>query len=468
MKEKFLKALQDKDFAELFKKGGVSFLMRVGGQIMGFLLTLIIARYFGANGLGDYVLSIIVLRVFVMIAKLGMDTASIKVIASFATQNKWQSIKHYRRQVISVLTVTSIIASIVLYFFSEPVAELIGAKSSYIRLNAFFILPMSFFILNYQSLRGLKKIGDYSFFYWMSRATLSAIILLIIIQFTQTINIPSISILGSTIFSGVNIDLPIFSFLSSLFLVSVLAYITFSLRLNVEQKKKEENGILHKMPIKSILFLSFPLMLAQSGQFIMAWADRLMLGGMTYDTLGGTSSHDVGIYDVAFKLSMFVNIALTSVTSISAPKFAELYATKNFERLEKVVHQSTKLIFWSTVPLLVVFFSFSTQVFSAFGDDFKKGIFCFIILCSARMVSAFTGPAATLLQMTGRQLIFMKVLSAGAVINIVINYLLIPIYGIQGAAIATMSSVIFWNVTMVYFVKKEFGFLTIYNPFKTI
>ena len=265
--------------------------------------------------------------------------------------------------------------------------------------------------------------------------------------------------------NSLNPDAPIYAFLSSLFFVSVLAHITFSLRLNAKQKKKEEDGVFHKMPIKSILLLSLPLMFAQSGQFIMSWADRLMLGGMNYDTLGVTSSHDVGIYDLAFKLSMFVNIALTAVSSINAPKFAELYAMKDFERLEKVVHQSTKLIFWSTVPLLVVFFSFSMQVFSAFGDDFKKGIFCFIILCSARMVSAFTGPAATLLQMTGRQVIFMKVLSAGAVINIVINYLLIPIYGIQGAAIATMSSVIFWNLTMVYFVKKEFGFLTIYIPF---
>jgi len=449
MKKRFQKALQDKDFAELFKKGGVSFLMRIGGQIMGFLLTLIIARYFGASGLGDYVLAIIVLRVFVMITKLGMDTASIKVIASFATQNKWQSIKHYRKQVISVLTATSIIASIILYFFAEPIAQLIDTKSSYIRLNALFILPMSFFALNHQSLRGLKKIGDYSFFYWMSRPAFSAIILLIIIQFT------------------LNANAPIYAFLSSLFLVSVLAHITFSLRLNAEQKKKEEDGIFHKMPIKSILLLSFPLMFAQSGQFIMAWADRLMLGGMTYDTLGMTSSHHVGIYDVAFKLSMFVNIALTAVSSINAPKFAELYAMKDFERLEKVVHQSTKLIFWSTVPLLVVFFSFSTQVFFVFGPEFdsKEGIFCFIILCSARMVSAFTGPAATLLQMTGRQVIFMKVLFVGAIINIVINYLLIPIYGIQGAAIATMSSVIFWNLTMVYFVKKEFGFLTIYIPF---
>ena len=121
-----------------------------------------------------------------------------------------------------------------------------------------------------------------------------------------------------------NIDPPIFSFLSSLFLVSVLSHIVFSLRFNAEQKKKEENVIIDKMPIKNILLLSFPLMFAQSGQFIMAWADRLMLGGMTYVTLGITSSHDVGIYDVAFKLSMFVNISLAAVSSINAPKFAEV------------------------------------------------------------------------------------------------------------------------------------------------
>ena len=67
MKEKFLRALEDKDFSELFKKGGMSFLMRAGGQILGFIMTLIIARFFGASGLGDYILAIIVLRIFVLI-----------------------------------------------------------------------------------------------------------------------------------------------------------------------------------------------------------------------------------------------------------------------------------------------------------------------------------------------------------------------------------------------------------------
>ncbi len=72
MKEKFINALQDKDFSELFKKGGLSFLIRIGGQVMGFLLTLIIAHYFGAKGLGDYVLSIVVLRIFTLFSKFNV------------------------------------------------------------------------------------------------------------------------------------------------------------------------------------------------------------------------------------------------------------------------------------------------------------------------------------------------------------------------------------------------------------
>ena len=68
IKERFLTALKDKDFAELFNNAGISFLMRVGGQVMGFVLTFIIAHYFGARGLGDYVLAIIVLRIFVLFA----------------------------------------------------------------------------------------------------------------------------------------------------------------------------------------------------------------------------------------------------------------------------------------------------------------------------------------------------------------------------------------------------------------
>tara|TARA_B100001142_G_scaffold103040_1_gene105104 strand:- start:320 stop:1675 length:1356 start_codon:yes stop_codon:yes gene_type:complete len=441
IKEKFLTAFKDKDFAELFNNAGISFLMRVGGQVMGFVLTFIIAHYFGARGLGDYVLAIIILRIFVLFAKLGVDTASIKLIASYKAKEDWLGIKLYRKKVSLLLLGTTLVASIIMYNFSSVIANLVGANSFYIKLNAFFVLPMAFFILNYQSLRGLKKIAEFSFFYWMSRITASAIIILIAVQFSSNENIP------------------IFAFLLALIFVSFLSYCIFLRSLNSDIRSsgniEEKETSIH---YKEIFILSLPLLLAQSGQFIMGWTDKLMIGGFE-------NAADVGVYDVAAKFSMFVNIALTSIASITSPKFAETYSLGDMDRLKKMVLQATKISFWSTLPLFIGFVLIAPFMLNTFGDEFASGFEVLCILSFARLVSALTGPAGTLLQMTGRQVIFMKVLFMGAIINIVANYFLIDIYGIIGAAISTGCSIVFWNLLMVYYVNKEFGFLTIYIPF---
>ena len=190
MKEKFLNALQDKDFAELLKGSGISFVLRFGGLAVGYIITLLIANLFGAKGLGDYVLAITVLRLFTLLAKLGLDTTSIRFIASFASQDKWTSIFKFRKQVISILSISSLAASLLMYFLAIPIADLINAEYEYIQLNAFFILPMTFFMLHYQSLRGLKRIAEFSFFYRMAQALFSLISIVILYQFFKTSDVP--------------------------------------------------------------------------------------------------------------------------------------------------------------------------------------------------------------------------------------------------------------------------------------
>ena len=449
MKERFQKALKDKDFAELFQKGGASFFIRIGGQVLGFLLTLIIARYFGASGLGDYVLAIIVLRVFAMIAKLGIDTTSIRVIASFVSQNKFKSIKHFRKKIVLLLIATTLVFSAIMYFNAVFLASFIGANPEYIKLNSFLVLPMTFFILHYQSLRGLKKIAEFSFFYRMSETLFTIISILVIMQFHKDASVP------------------IYGYVTSICIVSILTFISYNYWFKVKSQQGGNEQELDLMPLKNILAISMPLMFAQSVQFIMAWTDKLMIGNMM-------TSEDVGIYHIAFKLSMFATIGLMAINSIAAPKFAELYAKQDFEGLKKVVNQSTKFIFWSTIPLVVIFFIFPESLLGIFGDKFKLGVTAFIVLSCGRLISSFSGSVGNLLQMTGKQVMFMNILFAGACINIGLNYLLIPsdnlfsefgVSGINGAAVASMISLSTWNLAMVYFVKREFGFYTFYIPF---
>ena len=109
MKRVLENLLSDKDFSEIIKGSGISLFLRFGGLAFGYALTLIIANWFGAKGLGDYVLAITVLRLFALLAKSGLDTTAIRFIASFALQDKWTSIHFLRKQIIMILSVTSII-----------------------------------------------------------------------------------------------------------------------------------------------------------------------------------------------------------------------------------------------------------------------------------------------------------------------------------------------------------------------
>jgi len=449
MKKRLRKALEDKDFAELLKGSGISFSLRFGGLTAGYLLTLVIANLFGAKGLGDYVLAITVLRLFTLLAKLGLDTTSIRFIASFASQDKWTSIFKFRKQVASILSISSVVASLLMYFLSVPIAELINANALYIQINAFFVLPMAFFMLHYQSLRGLKRIAEFSFFYRMAQALFSVISIIILYQFLTTS------------------DVPVYAYLISVLIVSLLSFISFRYWLNKRSKGKEsaEQEI---MSYSTLLKISVPLMFAQSVQFIMAWTDKLMLGAIgTPNVVNGitTNIEEVGVYYTAFRLSMFAAVALMAINSIASPKFAEMFAKNDMEGLKKMAHQSTKMIFWTSVPLVIIFFIFPEFFLGLFGEEFKVGVTAFIFLSCGRLISSFSGSVGNILQMTGNQNIYARILLFGAILNVLLNLILIPRYGINGAAIASMSSLIVWNLSMVFVVKKKFGFYTFYIPF---
>jgi len=439
MKKRFQKALDDKDFSELLKGSGISFFLRFVGLAIGYVLTLIIAHLFGADGLGEYILAITILRLFTLFAKVGLDITSIRFIASFASKNKWRSIFSFRKQVLLILSVSSILSSLLMYFLAIPISDLINTNYRYIQLNAFFVLPMAFFMLNYESLRGLKRIAEFSFFYRVSQALFSIILIIILYQFFQSS------------------EIPIYAYLISVLIVSILSFFSFTYWLK-EMSDSEEEAVLEVKSYSNLLKISIPLMFAQSVQFVMSWTDKLMLGSMS-------TLEEVGIYHTAFKLSMFAAVALMAINSIASPKFAEMFANNDMIGLKKIVRQSTKMIFWTSLPLVIIFFMFPEFLLGLFGEEFKVGVTAFIFLSCGRLFSSFSGSVGNILQMTGNQNILAKILFFAAVMNIGLNLYLIPIYGINGAALASMISLIIWNSAMILAVKKKLGFYTFYIPF---
>ena len=280
----------------------------------------------------------------------------------------------------------------------------------------------------------------------MSQATFSIAGLFLISQFIQSDRIP------------------IYAYLTSLSTVSLLSYVSYYYWFN-KKCKFDSSEEIEDLPLKKMLKISLPLMFAQSVQFIMAWTDKLMLGNM----LGPES---VAIYGVAFRFSMGVSITLMAINSIASPKFAEKFSNNDISGMGKVAMQSAKLIFWTTIPLASILLIFPKFFMGLYGTDFVDsplilgaGFEALRWLIIGRIVNALSGSVGNLMQMTGQQNNYMKILIAGSIINVTLNYILIPIYGIKGAAFTSVCSLSFWNLTMVYMVKKKFGFSTFYIPF---
>ena len=259
---------------------------------------------------------------------------------------------------------------------------------------------------------------------------------------------------GEVIFN--NGEIPIYAYACSVVLMTLLSFFLwykYSRNFRVDFNESVVNS-------KELIKTSIPLLLGQSMMIIMGKIDILMLGSIM-------NQESVGIYNAALKVSMLAYIGLMAINSIAAPKFAELNASGQLEALKSLVQKSTKTIFIITFPIVLIFISFSTKILSIFGDEFKIAAISLIILSIGKMFSAICGSVGTLLQMSGNQKFFQNVLIVAAILNIILNYFLIPHFQLIGAAFASLISNIFWNILMVIYIKKKFGFYTIYLPFLT-
>jgi O-antigen/teichoic acid export membrane protein len=80
-----------------------------------------------------------------------------------------------------------------------------------------------------------------------------------------------------------------------------------------------------------------------------------------------------------------------------------------------------------------------------------------VILAAGGLVNALAGPSANLLSLTGSERYVSRVMLAVTGLNIMLNLMFIPRWGVEGAALATAISMVAWNVVMFVTVRRRLG-----------
>ncbi|MEQ8823054.1 MAG: lipopolysaccharide biosynthesis protein [Filomicrobium sp.] len=150
--------------------------------------------------------------------------------------------------------------------------------------------------------------------------------------------------------------------------------------------------------------------------------------------------HDVGVYFAAAKTMSLIMFVHYAVGSAVANRFSALNARGDREGLERFVRDAVNWTFWPSLAAAAAILLLGQPLLWLFGPEFTSGYPVMIILVVGFLFRSAMGPSEFLLNMLGQQSACAVVLVFTAILNIVLNLLLVPWLGLVGAAIATSTS----------------------------
>jgi O-antigen/teichoic acid export membrane protein len=231
--------------------------------------------------------------------------------------------------------------------------------------------------------------------------------------------------------------------LSGLFFLLSFQHILRLCRPNVPVPKAYSSG----------LFASATPMLISSALFlVMSWSDTLMLSYYLPE-------ESVGVYRIAFKVATLITFAQAALNTVVTPMIAGLHSGGS--GMGHLAKRVATLNLYTAGPIFLVIVILGPWLIGLFGVESAVQAYPWLlILALGQLANAFAGPVLNVLNMTGYEKSARNTMLVMATANIALNALCIPIWGPLGAAIATASTMIGWNLWAGILVYKYHGLIT--------
>lgn len=407
---------EGKNYSRYLAKGSaIAFIAMVIAGISGLILRMFLTR---ALSVEDYGLFYAVFGLFSFLQNfrsLGFQQAVPKFISEFKAKEKFDSLKSscaiaYIAQLGFVLPVT-----IILVIFSEPIAT--GFFSDKAAQPLIIIMGIWFMLLSVERvggtiLHGLKDM--------LGTNMIKALRIFPVFIF----------VLGLSFFLDIDTTIVALGYISA----ALVSGIWTLFRLNNKRSLFKKGTIsLDKDLTKKLFLFGLPLIFSGVATTIMGWTDTLMITWFK-------TSVDVGLYQVAKPATKFIGyLGVISVPLL--PMVSELWADKNKNTLKSTFRILLKLSILITIPVMLVFLSFPRVIIRVlFGGDYVGAALALQIMAVGTVLKVLSQPLGTGLIGAGKSKTYGKIMGAVAVANFVGNLILVPLFGIEGAALTTSLS----------------------------
>jgi len=396
--------------------------LRVIGAALGFLVTIVLARYLGARNIGVYFLALTIVTVASVIARFGLDQVFLRFSAAHTITGHHGQLVALHRYGIRLTVALGALATGLLGFGSKWLATSAHEPllADPLAILSLAIIPLSLVNLYSELLKGVRK---------TARALL-----------IQSVGLPFVWLPMLPFVQKWGVSGVVSGYVVAIMLVLGAAWALWRNAIAGVGRDRSD------WTLRRTVSLGFPFLLIALTNMAITWTDTLMLGWWA-------GAQPVGIYGMAVRFATLSSFVLVAVGAVIAPRFAELFARRDLAGLQRTARISAAAMALLSAPLFLILMIFPALILRIGGIEFASGVLALRLLTFSQFVIVVTGSAGYLLSMTGNHGALRTIHVVAALLNGFLNAVLIPRYGLNGAASATSISVILMNVAQVVVAK---------------
>jgi O-antigen/teichoic acid export membrane protein len=409
---------------QLTLSGAGGLAIKIANVGLGFLVAVTLARVLGVEGFGTYSYCFALISILAIPAKFGLPNLIVREVAAACTSGDWGRLRgviRWANMVAAGFCLAMILVAVAVVFLLRD--RLTAVQIATFAWGLILVPPLVLGDMRGAALRGLHHVIQGQ----LPERVLRPAFLVLFCGLLQLLN-P-----GSTLGPADAMRLHAFAAVAA-FVIGALLY----LRVRPDMVRIARAIYQHRLWIATAM----PLAVAGGMQVIIRNADLLVLG-----LLG--SAEDLGVYRAVSQTALLVSIGLTAIDQVVAPQFASLYASDDRRTLQRVATAAARMMLALAVPSGAVMILFGGAVLGlVFGESFSGGHLPLALLAVAQLINAAFGSVSALLNMTGHASRTARGMAITTVLVVFLNFLMIPLFGIAGAAAATSIAIVFWNVLL--------------------
>jgi O-antigen/teichoic acid export membrane protein len=392
------------------KGGGILTAGRLFEMAGGFAIAFLLARMLGAEQYGLYALALQVAMVIAGISSLGLDSAMVRYVAVLNTKQDEAGIWGTLQIGVGGAVGTSAFMGAVMYFMAVPLAVDVFDEPQLVPLLhvlSVFVPCLTLSNVLVSIAHGFKRM-DYSVIAQCFVQLLVRLTLVVILAMT------GLNAFRVAVVFGV---------------ADIAASLTLLHLLNREFRLLRPLGTARR-DVREIVAFSWPLWLSDLLRKFRRNIEIILLGTLS-------SVAHVGVFALVSRINHVGRVSYQSICSSVKPVFAELHTHQDWQQMGRLYKTTSRWTFMLNLPTFLFFVMYPGPILAVFGDSFTGGATALIILALSELVIAVTGTCGSIIDMTGYTRLKLVNSFVWSVLLISGNFLLIPRWGLVGAATAT-------------------------------